>query len=126
MKKQCQAKRAPGFLQKKTCEECPWRKDVPVGRFPPERFVRLRTTVQQDRLFNNPLFACHKSKEGDENACVGYLLRDGNINIAVRFAASQRRFRFEELEATGPLYDDFYEMARANGAVFEDEDEDSD
>lgn len=102
----------PSFRATKTCDECPWRKDVPTGRFPPERFIKLRRTVEQGF---SPIFACHKSQEGTDVACVGYLLRDGENNWIVRIAASDRAFDPMKLEATGPLYEDFEEMARANG-----------
>jgi len=104
--------RPPSFRLKKTCDECPWRKDVPVGRFPPERFVALRATVVQGL---NALFACHKSVEGREGVCVGYLLRCGENNWVVRLAASRKEFNPRELEAAGPLYDNFEQMAKANG-----------
>lgn len=110
-KSACSSKR-PGFRMRRTCDECPWRKDVPVGRFAPERFVQLRKTVEQGF---GPLFACHKTHEGSDETCVGYLLVDGENNFNVRFAASQGRLHFEELEAAGPLYESFEEMARANG-----------
>lgn len=112
-KKQEQCRSAhPSFRATKTCDECPWRKDVPTGRFPPERFIKLRRTVEQGF---GPIFACHKSHEGTDVACVGYLLRCGENNWMVRMAASERAFDPMKLEATGPLYDDFEEMARANG-----------
>lgn len=108
----CANQKKPGFRMRKTCDECPWRKDVPVGRFPPERFIQLRRTVKQGF---NPLFACHKTFEGRDETCVGYLLVDGDNNWMVRFAASQGHIDRDQLEASGPLYDSFEQMARANG-----------
>lgn len=60
------------------------------------------------------MFACHKTPEGKEQACVGYLLRNGTNNIAVRIAACDGRVNLRELQARGPLYDSFREMAVAN------------
>lgn len=111
-----------GFGATHTCVECPWRKDVPVGRFPPERFESLRSTVDQagwirhGRPLSQPIFACHKTIEGKEHACVGFLLVAGDENIAVRLARSRRRFRPGALVATGPLFESYEAMARANGA----------
>lgn len=112
MKTGCSAQKSPGFRARKTCDECPWRKDVPVGRFPPERFAKLRPTVQQGF---NILFACHKTDDGRDETCVGFLLVAGDNNWTVRLAHSHGRFQYDELEATGPLYESFEEMARANG-----------
>jgi hypothetical protein len=102
----------PAYALTKTCAECPWRRDVAVGRFPPERYRALRKTCQQGF---NKFFACHKSPEGDEFACVGYLMVDGENNFRVRMALIKKLYDPETLEAAGPLYGSFAEMARANG-----------
>lgn len=101
------------FAAKSPCDECPWRKDSPIGRFPPERFERLRSTCEQGA--NKPLFACHKTQEGREVACVGWLIVEGHNNFAVRVALIQRRFSYDEIENSHPLYESYDEMARANG-----------
>jgi hypothetical protein len=106
-------KEKPACYRLKTpCAACPWRKDVPVGKFPPERFIRLQNTVQQGF---NPVFACHQSPEGKEAVCAGYLLVDGDQNFAVRIAAIEGRFKPRELSSPYPLYGSYTEMAVANG-----------
>lgn len=100
------------FHMTRTCSQCPWRRDVPTGRFPPERYRALRKTCQQG--FNR-VFACHKSPEGGEFACAGYLMVAGDNNFRIRIARSKRLYDPDELVATGPLYKSFAEMARANG-----------
>lgn len=107
----------PGFKLTRQCSECPWRKDVPVGRFPPERYVALKNTVEQGL---NNLFACHKTSDGEPSACVGFLLVDGPNNWTARLAAITGEFDPRKLEAAGPLYDSFQEMALANGVSPED------
>ncbi len=103
-----------GFRRKETCEECPWRKDVPVGRFPEERFISLQKTTQQG--FDKPVFACHKTSEGKgTQACVGFLLVAGHNNFACRLAAAAGKFDPAELKATSPLYESYEAMAQANG-----------
>lgn len=99
------------FCGTRTCDECPFRTDVPVGRFPAERFRQLRRTAEQGF---NPIFACHKTEEGSDLACVGYLLVAGSANFTVRLAVLQGRFRYEDLKATGPLYESYKAMERAN------------
>jgi hypothetical protein len=102
----------PGFRLTRQCDECPWRTDVPVGRFSPDRYVALRLTVEQG--FNS-IFACHKTKDDESSACVGFLLVDGVNNWNMRLAAALGMFKPSELEASGPLYESFAEMAKANG-----------
>lgn len=101
------------FCGTTTCDECPWRTDVPVGRFPRKRFEQLRHTAEQG--LGNPIFACHKTAEGQEQACVGFLLVEGQNNIWVRIFAARGAFDPKALKATGPLYESYDQMARANG-----------
>lgn len=101
------------FGAKVTCDECPWRRDVPVGRFPPERYQSLRVTVQQG--FGRPLFACHKSTEGKDVACAGYLLSDDSrANFRVRLALIEGDFDPAAISARGPLFATYAEMEAAN------------
>lgn len=99
------------FCATRPCGECPWRKDVPVGRFPPERYVALASSVQQGF---NPMFACHKSPEGcgNEFACVGYLLSpESRNNFAVRLALIQGRIDLSKLSTDAPMFESYAEMA---------------
>ena len=102
-----------GFAVRRTCPECPWRLDVPTGRFPPERFLALKRSCQQG--FGNSVFACHKSRFGKERACAGFLLVEGGNNLEVRVAMIRGELNPAELSAAGPLYSSFEEMAIANG-----------
>lgn len=106
-----------GFRITRQCAECPWRRDVPTGKFPPERYVRLFKTVQQGL---NPHFACHRSADETPQVCVGYLLVDGVNNWSARYAAAMGAFDPKQLVATGPLYESFVEMALANGVDIDD------
>lgn len=96
-----------------TCDECPWRTDVATGRFPPERYESLASTSRQGL---GPIFACHKTTEGDgEHACVGWLLVDGPENLSVRIASMSGEVDLAALRSRGPLFDSFGAMAEANG-----------
>lgn len=104
------------FCSEVTCSECPWRKDVPTEKFPPERFELLANTVEGDDAIK-PIFACHKSNDDEPCACVGYLMVEGlNRNIAVRLAAAKGKFIPRRLISLGPLFKSYDEMAHANGA----------
>jgi Family of unknown function (DUF6283) len=100
----------------KPCTECPWRTDQPPGRFPPERYRKLEHTVQEGG-FGYPMFGCHKSPEGGEFACAGYLLVDGWRNNTVRFNTKVGAI---DLTVVGnpdklELWNSYEEMAYFNG-----------
>ena len=92
---------------RKTCSECPWRTDVPTGRFPPERYIQLAGTMYD---MAGTVFACHKSHEDAGFACAGAIIRTGH-SLILRMA----RIDPNTIEATGPLYPGFRAMAIANG-----------
>jgi hypothetical protein len=102
-----------GYRLTKQCNECPWRKDVPTGRFSPERFAALLPSVEQG--FGD-MFACHKTTQDDPSACVGYLLsKESENNFRIRMAYARGKFDPSKLEASGPNYESYAEMATANG-----------
>lgn len=92
----------------KPCAECPWRRDVPVGKFPPERFEVLASTAYD---LSGTVFACHMSKEGGEFACAGFILQSSAHNMACRLA----RMPFDDVRSEYPLFETYREMAIANG-----------
>mgnify|MGYP001332511143 FL=1 len=104
--------KTPGYAITSVCSECPYRKDVPVGRFPPERFLALAVTVKQGF---GPIFACHKTTEGKDNACAGYLLTEGTENFNVRIAVIRGAVDLKKVKSEYPLYESYAAMAIANG-----------
>jgi hypothetical protein len=105
----------------KQCAECPWRRDVAPGQFPPARYEALRGSVEQGW---GRLFACHKTPEEDKRACVGYVLNQistvgGPQNFNLRRLLSSKRIVPEQMTLVGPQYDNYDEMAEANGLVKE-------
>jgi hypothetical protein len=111
-----------GYLLKKQCDECPWRKDQPVGRFTAKRFEELRVTATQPESFSGieqqPIFACHKTIDGKEQTCVGFLANEASSqNFSVRLALMNNRYNPEELVVIGEQYKNYEEMALANGAT---------
>lgn len=99
------------------CDECPWRVDAEPGRFPSCRYDALRdTTVQR---LGAPIFACHKSPEGGERACAGWLAVEGHRHISVRLACAAGRLDPAALEPGDGwpvLYASYDELAAANAA----------
>lgn len=81
---------------KKPCVECPWRKDAQQGRFTRERWDTLQGTVRgRDAAgrptgpeFGSMMFACHITKEGQEQACAGWLAVEGAGHPTVRYAVA--------------------------------------
>lgn len=104
------------------CTECPWRKDQPTGRFPPERYEALRNTAGSpgdEAPLWAPMFACHKTANGREIPCAGWLVVAGSFHLGVRLAIATGRLPVVALErgADWPeLYATYDEMATANGA----------
>lgn len=92
---------------KTTCTECPWRKDVAPGRFPPERFIALAPCAYD---LARTVFACHKSPVGEEFACAGFLLQSAGHNLSVRMA----RHAFD-VSSPHELFGNYPDMAIANG-----------
>ena len=90
------------------CAECPWRRDVPTGKFPPERYVALATTAYD---MAGAVFACHMSKDGREFACAGFILQSSAHNFACRMA----RMPFDDVRSPYPLFETYRELAIANG-----------
>lgn len=101
---------------KKPCAECPWRRDVPVGRFPPERYRALANTAED---MSSHIFACHKSADDKPTACAGFILRGAGHNLSLRLAYS--RGDVSELGDGGyPLFANYRQMAVANGVSAHD------
>jgi hypothetical protein len=101
----------PKLHPHKPCNECPWRRDVETGHFPPERFEALATTAY-DRSMR--LFQCHKTSDERPKVCAGFLLRGAMHNISARLALA--RHDIGSVEDGGyPLFDTYREMAVANG-----------
>ncbi|MFR9753840.1 DUF6283 family protein [Nocardia sp. 004] len=76
------------------CVECPWRRDVTPGQFPLEAFEALTRTVGgpgREVSDTAPMFACHKSPEGDEAACAGWLAVAGWDHFGIRRAVIEGR-----------------------------------
>jgi len=96
----------------KPCTECPWRTDVDTGRFPPERFAELAGTAYDMAMHQ---FACHKTPEGHEKGCAGFVLRGSDHNLGARLACRDGRLDRGKVSSPYPLYGDFRAMAIANG-----------
>jgi hypothetical protein len=75
------------------CARCPWRRDTPPGEFPAERFERLRSTSPRPGAdepdWAAPMFACHKTRQGDERACAGWLATVAHRHLGVRLAVAR-------------------------------------
>ncbi len=105
------------------CSACPWRTDQPAGRFAPDRFAALRDTSSGPRGESAPpgapLFACHKTAEGREVVCAGWLAVEGRNHVGVRIAVLEGRLTPDALEVGEEwpeLYPSFSAMATANHA----------
>lgn len=96
---------------KRPCAECPWRRDVALGKFPPARFIALAATAYD---MASTVFACHMT-EGDKTmACAGFIRQQGAHNMALRMATMRSREPFV-VKSDVPLFENYRQMAIANG-----------
>jgi hypothetical protein len=102
-------------FRSKPCGECPWRKDQPAGRFPPERYIALAPTAYD---MSQRLFACHKSPEGREVACAGWLTQSAGHSLSVRLWIIRGIYRPGQASSGGhALHKDFRAVAVFNGVA---------
>lgn len=103
--------------RRRPCVECPWRRDVAAGKFTSERFDALADTSGGpgcEAPLSAPMFACHKTREGSEQACAGWLAVAGGDHIGVRLAVIQGRVDPATLTPGAdwpPLFVSYTEMA---------------
>lgn len=100
--------------QRRPCTNCPWRADAQPGEFTAERY-RVLAASAYDRSFM--IFTCHKSPEGGEVVCAGFLERGAEHNLAVRLAYSQRRLERFDRSGGLRLHSSYRAMAIANGVA---------
>ncbi|PZR93585.1 MAG: hypothetical protein DI537_10430 [Stutzerimonas stutzeri] len=105
-------------VRRKPCDECPWRKDAPVGAFPAEAFRHSAVTAHD---MSSHRFSCHMSGAGKPATCAGFLLRGAENNLAIRVAIMEGRLDPSEVTDGGvPLYEGYRSMAIANGVAPDD------
>lgn len=98
--------------QETPCKRCPWRRDAPVGAFPPDVFRSSARTAYDQATHR---FGCHASQNGKPLTCAGFLLRGAAHNIAVRMDLSRHGIDYSGVHSPVELYDSYREMAIANG-----------
>jgi hypothetical protein len=107
--------------RKTLCTECPWATTTPPGQFPPARYAALQATTGRpghEAPLGAPLFACHKSSEGKDVPCAGWLAAVGLESIQVRVLIAQGRLSRSVLvpgEDWPPLFASYAAMARRQG-----------
>jgi hypothetical protein len=97
-------------MKRTPCAECPWRRDVPTGTWPAERFQKLARTCRDDGW---ACMACHKSREGEELPCAGFVIVQRMDSIGVRLAV-WRGMKLEDYATDVELFGSFEEMLAAN------------
>lgn len=95
------------------CPTCPWRRDAPAGVFPSEVFRHSARTTYD---LATEKFGCHMSGRERPKTCAGFLLRGASDNLAVRMSFAGYTGIHTDVE----LYDDYREMAAANGVESDD------
>ncbi|MEA5367245.1 DUF6283 family protein [Amycolatopsis sp., V23-08] len=106
---------APGSAYQATpCTRCPWLRDSPTGAFPPEVFQHSAHTTYDLATHK---FGCHASPRDEPKTCAGFLLRGSAHNLAVRVYGPDVP---TAVSTYRPLYDNYREMAIANGVAPDD------
>ncbi|WIV52859.1 DUF6283 family protein [Amycolatopsis nalaikhensis] len=96
------------------CARCPWLRDSPVGAFPPDVFRHAARTTYDLATHK---FGCHSSTPEQPKTCAGFLLRGAAHNLSVRLYGPDVT---TAVTSDRPLYDNYREMAIANGVDPED------
>lgn len=110
-------------IPKQPCAECPWRVDVARGQFPASRYEALRHTTGErgrEASMGSPLFACHKSNDGTDMPCAGWLASVGWESITVRLLVIHGRIPGEALKPGDDwpaLHSSYEEMAKAKAGA---------
>ncbi|MGY3582298.1 hypothetical protein ACVIGB_000777 [Bradyrhizobium sp. USDA 4341] len=102
------------LYRREPCAECPWRKDAPIGAFPPEAF-RISADTAYDQ--SQRVFACHMSGSDRSAACAGFLLRGADHNIGIRLRYACGDIDPDTVKSDVDLYASYREMAEANGVA---------
>lgn len=103
------------------CAECPFQVDTPPGQFEACRFDALQETAGgpgREAPIGAPMFACHKTAEGTEIACAGWLAVCGLDHLGVRLAVATGALPAEVLrpaEGWPELFGTYDEMAVRQG-----------
>lgn len=85
---------------RRPCKTCPWRVDSEGGSAIPgfdiQKARELESTVGEGDAFR-PIMACHRSRDGGDHVCIGYVVVEGYSNLAVRMAAITGRLPLGEI-----------------------------
>lgn len=105
-------------VRREPCDECPWRKDQPVGAFPVEAY---RHSAKTSVNMADSTFACHMAGVDKPQTCAGFMLSSGAAhNLVLRLASAGGRLGADEASSSVPLYSSYREMAEANGVAPDD------
>ncbi len=97
------------------CGNCPWRVGSDTATIPGFGVPLMQNLARTCVGDGIALMACHKSTEGDDVVCAGFVLSVGMDSIALRIAASRGTIDPQRFEANGELHPDFPAMLRAHG-----------
>lgn len=100
------------------CAECPFRRDTEPGMFPASRYEALRSTVGDPAPPGAPVFACHKTSEGKDQVCAGWLAVTGWGHVGIRLALARGELPVEAMEPGEDwpeLFSSYEKMAEVQG-----------
>lgn len=108
----------PDVYRRKPCDECPWRRDSMVGAFPAQAY-RLSANCAVDK--SDTAFGCHMAGVDESVTCAGFLLSGSDDNLAMRLRRICGDIDMSQVSDGGvALYQNYFEMAVANGVAPDD------
>lgn len=102
------------YCRKQPCNNCPYRKDAPLGHWSIEEFKDL---LEKESDYMGATYGCHKN---DGHVCVGWLMNQDKRNfpsIALRLSLSRNKVTrkyLDSLTCKSEMFDTVEEMCEAN------------
>lgn len=109
------------------CVRCPWARTTSPGEFPLRKYEQLRATVGapgREVPLGAPLFACHKTGNGREVPCAGWLAAVGRFHLTVRYWIVRRWLPPDAVhpkEGWPELFYEYDELVRVQAATVGDD-----
>lgn len=100
-----------GVYRRKPCGGCPWRCDQ-AGSFPAEAFKHSAATAYD---MSDRVFSCHESGLNKPAICAGFLLRGSDHSLAIRLKRMQGVIAEDVFDGGTKLFENYRQMAVANG-----------
>lgn len=97
------------------CDNCPWRVGASTDTIPGFDAAKMQNLARACRDDGLSVMACHKSTEGRDVPCAGFVVAAGFRSIGVRLLVSLGQLDVADYATDGPLHGSFEAMLGAAG-----------